>query len=121
MGNLKDKLKGFGLATLIALGIVGTGLIVPHAIQGLKELNEKIENSEYIKNIRKENKEKQKFQEEYLNAKKEDKITYMHCGYNIPMWYVDINGDKKFDGYILHVNGSTRGSNQIGLYQIKQE
>lgn len=112
MENLANK-----FANLILAGSLFFGITSGYLNDGLK----KIKNSEHVQSIRKENKEGQEFVEKYLNAKKEDKVTYAHCGQNLPLWYVDINGDKKFDGYLLHVNGSARGSNQIGLYKIKQK
>lgn len=65
--------------------------------------------------------DREEFQKKYLEALKNNKVTYTPCGENIPLWGIDINGDKNLDGYILHLNGSTRESNSIIVYPVNNK
>ena len=115
--EIKKILKNLALGFASSVLLIGT----PMGFNYINErLEDKLENSAYMKNIREEQKAKKEFEEDYLNALKKGNVKYVHCGKNIPLWYVDIDGDKKFEGYLLHVIGSIRGSNDIGLYPIKK-
>jgi len=120
MKTIKDKLSNEIVWKLGVLpAIVYVGLVCSFKLVQL--INKKIENTDYIQNLRKEQKEIRDFQNKFLEASKNKTIIYTPISKTGPSVYIDLEGDRKQDGVLLNYVGSTRGIYGIDVKPIKQK
>ena len=116
MTNLINKIKRWKM-DLLYIGL-GAGTVYLSIFSPL--IYEKIENSAYTKNLRKEVKERRDFQNKFLEASKNKTIIYTPISKTGPSVYIDLEGDGNQDGILTNYAGSTRGSYGIDVRPIKK-